>query len=238
MRIRDPGWRQFGSGIRDGKKSDPGSGINIPDPPHWFEYIIFGTVNVIVQIESAACYIVVPQIVAASFSSVSLNECVLFADQDQSPYPYIQCCCIRDGLSRTPIFTHPGSRIPDPKQQQKIVVKKLIVLPFFVATNFSELNIILFLKCRRKKFGPVFKELFNFLVFTQKFVTKLSKIWVLNPGSGRKLFRIPDPGVKKAPDPDPQHCFYHKAKIVRKTLIHTVFLLQKVCKISFHFLSA
>jgi hypothetical protein len=34
MRIQDPGWRQFGSGIRDGKKSDPGSGINIPDPPH------------------------------------------------------------------------------------------------------------------------------------------------------------------------------------------------------------
>jgi hypothetical protein len=31
----DPGWRQFGSGIRDGKKSDPGSGINIPDPQHW-----------------------------------------------------------------------------------------------------------------------------------------------------------------------------------------------------------
>jgi hypothetical protein len=24
MRIREPGWRQFGSGIRDGKKSDPG----------------------------------------------------------------------------------------------------------------------------------------------------------------------------------------------------------------------
>jgi hypothetical protein len=36
MRIRDPGWRQFGSGIRDGKKSDPGSRINIPDPQHWF----------------------------------------------------------------------------------------------------------------------------------------------------------------------------------------------------------
>jgi hypothetical protein len=34
MRIRDPGWRQFGSGIRDGKKSDPGYGINIPDPQH------------------------------------------------------------------------------------------------------------------------------------------------------------------------------------------------------------
>jgi hypothetical protein len=34
MRIRDPGWRLFGSGIRDGKKSDPGSGINVPDPQH------------------------------------------------------------------------------------------------------------------------------------------------------------------------------------------------------------
>ncbi len=39
--------------------------------------------------------------------------------------------------------------------------------------------------------------------FTQKFVTKLSKIWVWDPGSGKNLFRIPDPilGVKKAPDP-------------------------------------
>jgi hypothetical protein len=34
MRIRDPGWRQFGSGIRDGKKSEPGSGINNQDPQH------------------------------------------------------------------------------------------------------------------------------------------------------------------------------------------------------------
>ncbi len=39
-------------------------------------------------------------------------------------------------------------------------------------------------------------------------VTKLSKIWVWDPGSeirdpgfGKNLFRIPDPGVKKAPDP-------------------------------------
>jgi hypothetical protein len=45
-------------------------------------------------------------------------------------------------------------------------------------------------------------------LFTQKIVTKLSKIWVRDPGSGirdpgsgKNLFRIPDPGVKKAPDP-------------------------------------
>jgi hypothetical protein len=46
-------------------------------------------------------------------------------------------------------------------------------------------------------------------LFTQKIVTKLSKIWVWDPGSEirKNLFRIPDPGVKKAPDP--QHCQTH-----------------------------
>ncbi len=29
---------------------------------------------------------------------------------------------------------------------------------------------------------------------------------IRDPRSGKNLFRIPDPGVKKAPDPDPQHC--------------------------------
>ncbi len=37
VRIRDPGWKKVGSGIRDGKKSNPGSGINIPDPQHWYQ---------------------------------------------------------------------------------------------------------------------------------------------------------------------------------------------------------
>jgi hypothetical protein len=40
-------------------------------------------------------------------------------------------------------------------------------------------------------------------LFTQTVVTKLSKIWVWDPGYGIKLFRIPDPGVKKAPIPNP-----------------------------------
>jgi hypothetical protein len=43
-----------------------------------------------------------------------------------------------------------------------------------------------------KKFGPIFKELKN---------------WVWDPGSGKNLFLILDPGVKRhrIPDPDPQH---------------------------------
>ncbi len=36
MRIWDPVWKKFESRIWDGKKSDPGTGINIPDPQHWF----------------------------------------------------------------------------------------------------------------------------------------------------------------------------------------------------------
>jgi hypothetical protein len=42
------------------------------------------------------------------------------------------------------------------------------------------------------------------VLFTQKIVTKLSKIWVGDPESGIRKKPIPDPGDKKAPDPDPQ----------------------------------
>jgi hypothetical protein len=38
-------------------------------------------------------------------------------------------------------------------------------------------------------------------LFTQKIVKKLSKIWIWDPRSGKNIFRIPDTGVKKAPDP-------------------------------------
>jgi hypothetical protein len=38
-------------------------------------------------------------------------------------------------------------------------------------------------------------------LFTQKIVTKLSKIWVWDPRSRIRKKPFPDPGVKKAPDP-------------------------------------
>ncbi len=50
--------------------------------------------------------------------------------------------------SRILIFTPPGSRIPDPKTATKERCgKKLVVIPFYVATNFTKLKIILVLKC-------------------------------------------------------------------------------------------
>jgi hypothetical protein len=89
--------------------------------------------------------------------------------------------------SRILIFTHPGSRIPDlgsriPDLGSQIQKhgrkergeKKSFVKHFFVATNFTKCKIILFLNCSRKKFGPNFKELWNFL--PKKFFNKLSKI--------------------------------------------------------------
>jgi hypothetical protein len=105
------------------------------------------------------------------------------------------------------IFTHPGSRISDPgfrirKQQQKRGVKQIAVIPFYVATNFTKLKIILVFKTLKIKIWVNFQR-----IFTQKIVTKLSKIWVWDPGSGirdpgsgKNLFRIPDKGIKKAPD--------------------------------------
>jgi hypothetical protein len=51
----------------------------------------------------------------------------------------------------------------------------------------------------KKKIWANFQRIIE--LFTQKIVPKLSKVGVWDPGSGKNLFRIPDPGVKKAPDP-------------------------------------
>ncbi len=96
---------------------------------------------------------------------------------------------------------HP-SRIRDPKKATKDRgVKKLVVIPFFVAINFMKLK--LFFLNAEEKIWANFQRIIE--LFIQKIVAKLSKIWILDLGSGKNLFRILDPGVKKAPDPDPQH---------------------------------
>ncbi len=58
----------------------------------------------------------------------------------------------------------------------------------------------------KKKIWANFQRIVE--VFTQKIFNMLTNIWVWEPGSeirdlgfGKNLFRIPDPGVKKAPDP-------------------------------------
>ncbi len=95
-------------------------------------------------------------------------------------------------------ISDPGSRIQ--KQQQKTGVKKsfLSIKPFFVATNFAKLNIILFLICWRKKFCPILQELLKFLPKKLSPCPPKNGFGIRDPGSGKNLFRIPDP--------DPQHC--------------------------------
>jgi hypothetical protein len=58
----------------------------------------------------------------------------------------------------------------------------------------------------KKKIWANFQRILELII--QNIVTKLSKIWVWDPrseiqdpGSGKNLFRIPDPGFKKVPDP-------------------------------------
>jgi hypothetical protein len=88
------------------------------------------------------------------------------------------------------IFTHLGSRIPDPKTATKERGEKnLLSYLFFVATK-----IIKFLKFVRKKMCADFQRIIE--LFTQKIVTMLSKIWVWDPGFGIRKKPIPDPGSR------------------------------------------
>jgi hypothetical protein len=98
-----------------------------------------------------------------------------------------------------------GSRIPDPKTAMKDRgEKKLVVIPFLWGHKFHKFEQIYFLNVEKKKFGPISQRIIE--LFTQNIVTKLSKIWVWDPGSeiqkknhsgsriqGSKRHRIPYP---------------------------------------------
>jgi hypothetical protein len=99
-------------------------------------------------------------------------------------------------------FPDPGSRIPDPKTATKERgEKKLVVITFYVATNFPKLLIILVWKCLRKKFGPFFKELQKFLPKKLSISSQKYGFGIRDPEKTYSGSRIPDPVVKKAPDP-------------------------------------
>jgi hypothetical protein len=107
-------------------------------------------------------------------------------------------------LSRIPDTDFYPSRIPDPKTATKERgEKKFSCHPFFYSNNFNKVVNYFMFEMLKKKFGPIFKELFNLLL--KKTFTKLSKIWLWDPGSGKNLFRIPGSKRHRIPDPDPQH---------------------------------
>jgi hypothetical protein len=100
------------------------------------------------------------------------------------------------------------SRIPDPKTATKERGEKKLLSYFFVITNFTKLNIILFLKCWEKNLGQFSKNYWSFYPKSFNYALK-------NMGLGSEI-RDPEktyPGSRgqkgtgsRTPDPYPQHC--------------------------------
>ncbi len=120
-------------------------------------------------------------------------------------------CSIADPgcLSRIPdpdfypsLILDPGSRIPDPDPKtvpKERNEKKFCYHTFFCSHKFHKIEYYVIFEMLKKKIWANFQRIVE--VFTQEIFNMLSNIWVWDPGSGKNLFRIPDPGVKKAPDP-------------------------------------
>jgi hypothetical protein len=112
-------------------------------------------------------------------------------------------------LSRIPYPDFYPSRIPDlvsriqTQQQKRGGGGKLVVCYLFFSHKFHIIENYFIIEMPKKKIWANFQRIIE--LFTQKIVTKLSKIWVWDLGSemgsgiqGSKKHRIPDP--------DPQHC--------------------------------
>jgi hypothetical protein len=130
-----------------------------------------------------------------------------------------------EAVLRILIFTHPGSRIPDPgsriqKKTKERGEKKISCHTFLCSHKFHKIVNYFSFEALKKKIWANFQRIIE--LFTKKIVKKLLKIWSWDPGSGirdpgsvKNLFRILDPGSRiqgskstrsRIPDPDPQHC--------------------------------
>ncbi len=112
------------------------------------------------------------------------------------------------------------SRIPNPDFYPSRIqrgVKKMCCHNFLCSYKFHKIANHFSFGVLKKKIWANFHRIIE--LFTQKIVTKLSKIWVWDPRSGIRKKHIPDPesrvpdpvsriqGSKRhrIPDPDPQH---------------------------------
>jgi hypothetical protein len=95
--------------------------------------------------------------------------------------------------SRILIFAHPGSRISDPKTETKRVVKKISggSHKYHITENYFIFELV------KKKFGPIYKEFYNFLPKKLSISSQKYRFGIFDPGSGKNLFRIPDPVSKR-----------------------------------------
>ncbi len=94
----------------------------------------------------------------------------------------------------------PGSKNSNKREGWKKICCLLCSHKFHKIANYFRFEVL------KKKIWANFQIIIE--LFTQKIVNKFSKIWgwdpgseIWDPGSGKNLFRSPDPGVKKAPAP-------------------------------------
>ncbi len=109
----------------------------------------------------------------------------------QIPDPDFYPSRIPDPGSR---ISDPGSRIPDPTQEQKRGMKKNILSYLFCSQKFNKLVNYFIFEMLKKKIWANFQRIIE--LFTQKLVTKLSKIWVWDPGSGAFLTTGSGSGIR------------------------------------------
>ncbi len=120
-----------------------------------------------------------------------------------------QCCALLWIL----IFPHPdpGFWISDPgSNNNKKGGEKICFHTFFVAVKFTKFKIILFLNRYRIFFFTNWQRIKIFLL---QYFTKLSDIWVWDPGSGKKLIRIQESTKHRIPDPHYWCCGYGSGRI-------------------------
>jgi hypothetical protein len=112
----------------------------------------------------------------------------------------------------------PGSRISDPgsiNSNKREGWKKICCHNFLCSHKVHKIAHYFSFDVLKKKIWANFQRIIE--LFTKKMVNKLSKLWIWYPGSeirdpgseirdSEKTYsgsRVPDPGVKKAPIPDP-----------------------------------
>ncbi len=100
----------------------------------------------------------------------------------------------------------PGSRIPDPKTATKERGEKNFCHTFLCSHKFHKIVNYFSFEVLKEKIWANFQR--NIELITKKIVKQLLKIWswdpgsgIRGPGSGIRKKPIPDPGVRKAPDP-------------------------------------
>ncbi len=99
--------------------------------------------------------------------------------------------------SRILNFTHPGSRIPDPKTVPKERdEKKFCYHTFFCSHKFHKIEYYVNFEMLKKKFWPIFKELLKFLPKIFSICSQIFGFGIRDPRSGIRKKPTPDPGSR------------------------------------------